>query len=43
MALREIRVVLSAADPTGNHPDPDEVAKTLVADVAPYQVYGHER
>src|SRR5262249_42335112 len=42
MATREIQVVLSAADPTGKHPDPDEVARTLAVDVSPYQVYGHD-
>jgi hypothetical protein len=41
MSVQEIRVVLSAADPTRKHPDPDEVARTLAVDVAPYQVYGH--
>src|SRR5262249_34251026 len=42
MAVREIRVVLSAADPTGQHPDPDEVAGTLAVDGSPYLVYGHD-
>ncbi len=42
MAMREIRLALSVADPTGKHPDPDEVVKALAVDVSPYQVYGSE-
>ncbi len=42
MAMREIRVVLSAADPTGEHPDADEVVKTLAVGVSPYRTYGQD-
>jgi hypothetical protein len=42
MAMRDIQVVLSVADSTGEHPDPDEVTRTLAVEVSPYQVYGRE-